>query len=166
MSNRLCHQARVPALWSCHLGLPKRRGLLKASWRKRPPLNRWTRNVAIRTEHAAMPLFGFQHLMAGCAFVKKLAVVGWHLYSFAEPAMRACKRAFRNNIHNRIYHHRTRSAPAFISWACAVALSKRDWKSHSWGKALYAAGIDPNLYFVYHRWRKRKTSDKRNPAKL
>jgi hypothetical protein len=24
----------------------------------------------------------------------------------------------------------------------------------SWGKALYAAGIDPNLYFVHHRWRK------------
>jgi hypothetical protein len=26
-------------------------------------------------------------------------------------------------------HHRTRSAPSFISWACAVDLSKRDWKS-------------------------------------
>jgi hypothetical protein len=36
----------------------------------------------------------------------------------------------------------------------------------SWGRALYAAGIDPNLYFVHHKWRKRKTSDKRNPAKL
>jgi hypothetical protein len=36
----------------------------------------------------------------------------------------------------------------------------------SWGKALFAAGIDPNLYFVRHRWRKRKTSDKRTPAKL
>jgi hypothetical protein len=24
----------------------------------------------------------------------------------------------------------------------------------SWGKALYAKGIDPNLYFVHHRWRK------------
>jgi hypothetical protein len=24
----------------------------------------------------------------------------------------------------------------------------------SWGKALHAAGIDPNLYFVHHRWRK------------
>jgi hypothetical protein len=23
----------------------------------------------------------------------------------------------------------------------------------SWGKALYAAGIDPNLYFVHHPWR-------------
>jgi hypothetical protein len=24
----------------------------------------------------------------------------------------------------------------------------------SWGKALYAASIDPNLYFVHHTWRK------------
>jgi hypothetical protein len=22
----------------------------------------------------------------------------------------------------------------------------------SWGKALYAAGIDPNLYYVHHKW--------------
>jgi hypothetical protein len=26
----------------------------------------------------------------------------------------------------------------------------------SWGKALYAAGIDPSLYFVHHKWRKRR----------
>jgi len=26
----------------------------------------------------------------------------------------------------------------------------------SWGKALYAAGIDPNLYFVHHKWRKQR----------
>jgi hypothetical protein len=26
----------------------------------------------------------------------------------------------------------------------------------SLSKALYAAGIDPNLYFVHHTWRKRK----------
>ena len=30
----------------------------------------------------------------------------------------------------------------------------------SWGKALYAAGIDPNLYFVRRKWRKRRVSDK------
>ena len=29
----------------------------------------------------------------------------------------------------------------------------------SWGKALYASGIDPNLYFVHHKWRKRRASD-------
>jgi hypothetical protein len=29
----------------------------------------------------------------------------------------------------------------------------------SWGKALFAAGIDPNLYFVRHKWRKRKMRD-------
>jgi len=26
----------------------------------------------------------------------------------------------------------------------------------TWGKALYAAGIDPNLYFVHHKWRKQR----------
>jgi crotonobetainyl-CoA:carnitine CoA-transferase CaiB-like acyl-CoA transferase len=26
----------------------------------------------------------------------------------------------------------------------------------SWGKALHQAGIDPNLYFVRHKWRKSK----------
>ncbi len=26
----------------------------------------------------------------------------------------------------------------------------------SWGKALFAAGIDPNFYFVHHKWRKPK----------
>ena len=31
----------------------------------------------------------------------------------------------------------------------------------SWGKALYAAGIDPNLYYVHHKWRKSKLRDKR-----
>jgi len=30
----------------------------------------------------------------------------------------------------------------------------------SWGKALYAAEIDPNLYFVHHTWRKRGVSEK------
>jgi hypothetical protein len=34
----------------------------------------------------------------------------------------------------------------------------------SWGKALYVAGIDPNLYFVHHTWRKSKRSDKRRPG--
>jgi len=28
----------------------------------------------------------------------------------------------------------------------------------SWGKALHAAGIDPNLYFVHHKWRKQKAA--------
>jgi hypothetical protein len=31
----------------------------------------------------------------------------------------------------------------------------------SWGQALYAAGIDPNLYFVHHRWRKLRASDRK-----
>ena len=30
----------------------------------------------------------------------------------------------------------------------------------SWGNALNAAGIDPNLYFIHHTWRKAKVRDK------
>jgi hypothetical protein len=32
----------------------------------------------------------------------------------------------------------------------------------SWGKALYAAGIDPNLYYVRHKWREPKPTRKRS----
>jgi hypothetical protein len=39
-----------------------------------------------------------------------------------------------------------RTVPALVSAAEAYF--------GSWGKALYAAGIDPNLYFVHHTWRK------------
>jgi len=35
-------------------------------------------------------------------------------------------------------------------------LSAAEAYFRSWGKALYASGIDPNLYFVHHTWRKRK----------
>src|SRR5262249_25074361 len=33
------------------------------------------------------------------------------------------------DVHLPVVHHRTRSAPSFISCACPVALSNRDWKS-------------------------------------
>jgi hypothetical protein len=39
-----------------------------------------------------------------------------------------------------------RTVPALVSAAEAYF--------GSWGKALFAAGIDPNLYFVHHTWRK------------
>jgi hypothetical protein len=44
------------------------------------------------------------------------------------------------------YGRARREVPALVSAA----------EAHfgSWGKALYAAGIDPNLYFVHHKWRK------------
>jgi hypothetical protein len=32
----------------------------------------------------------------------------------------------------------------------------------SWGKALYAAGIDPNLYYVRHKWREPRVTHKRS----
>ena len=45
-----------------------------------------------------------------------------------------------------------RDFPAFVSAAEAYF--------GSWGKALHAAGIDPNLYFVHHTWRKQGASEK------
>jgi hypothetical protein len=49
------------------------------------------------------------------------------------------------------YAKARRDVPALVSAA----------EAHfgSWGKALYASGIDPNLYFVHHTWRKRRVSD-------
>src|SRR5262249_34536375 len=46
------------------------------------------------------------------------------------------------------YGRARRKIPAFVSAA----------EAHfgSWGKALHAAGIDPNLYFVHHKWCKRR----------
>jgi hypothetical protein len=41
-----------------------------------------------------------------------------------------------------------RDFPALVSAAAAYF--------GSWGKALYAVGIDPNLYFPHHTWRKPK----------
>jgi hypothetical protein len=54
--------------------------------------------------------------------------------------------------HESLAHARARREfPALLSAA----------EAHfgSWGRALYAAGIDPNLYFVHHKWRKRRRSD-------
>src|SRR5207237_10361492 len=39
-----------------------------------------------------------------------------------------------------------REVPALVSTAAA--------HFGRWGKAWYAAGMDPNLYFVHHKWRK------------
>jgi hypothetical protein len=47
---------------------------------------------------------------------------------------------------NLSYAEARRTVPALVSAAEAYF--------GSWGKALYAAGIDPNLYFVHQRWRK------------
>src|SRR5262249_22803910 len=46
------------------------------------------------------------------------------------------------------YARSRREVPALVSAA--------EGHFGSWGKALYAAGIDPNLYFVHHKWRKRR----------
>lgn len=54
------------------------------------------------------------------------------------------------------YARARREVPALVSAA--------DAHFGSWGKALYAAGIDPNLYFVHHKWRKPRGSGKGQPA--
>jgi hypothetical protein len=58
--------------------------------------------------------------------------------------------------------HRSRDRLAYASArrevpALASAPEAYFW---SWGKALYAAGIDANLYFVHHKWRKPRESGK------
>ena len=44
------------------------------------------------------------------------------------------------------YGDARRNVPALVSAAQAYF--------GSWGRALHQAGIDPNLYFVRHKWRK------------
>jgi hypothetical protein len=53
------------------------------------------------------------------------------------------------------YASARRDIPALVSAAEAYF--------GSWGKAFYAAGIDPNLYFVHHKWRKQRTSQRTRP---
>jgi hypothetical protein len=53
--------------------------------------------------------------------------------------------------------HRSKKIPAYgkIRRELPALLSATEAYFGSWGKALYAAGIDPNLYFVRHKWPKR-----------
>jgi len=52
--------------------------------------------------------------------------------------------------------HRSKESLAYASARRDVPALVSAAEAHfgSWGKALYAAGIDPNLYFVRHKWRK------------
>jgi hypothetical protein len=70
------------------------------------------------------------------------------------------------SVLSRMHHSKEGLAHGKIRREFPALLSAAEAYFGSWGKALYAAGIDPNLYFVRRKWRKRKTSDKRNPAKL
>jgi hypothetical protein len=58
--------------------------------------------------------------------------------------------------------HRSRQSLGYARARRAVPALVSAAEAHfgSWGKALYAAGIDPNLYFVRRKWRKRRVSDK------
>src|SRR5262245_26415247 len=57
--------------------------------------------------------------------------------------------------------HRSKTMPTYgkIRRNFQALLSAAEAYFGSWGKALYAAGIDPNLYFVHHRWRRRKATN-------
>jgi hypothetical protein len=57
--------------------------------------------------------------------------------------------------------HRSKESLAYgiIRREMPALLSAAEAHFGSWGKALYATGIDPNLYFVHHKWRKSRTSD-------
>ena len=51
--------------------------------------------------------------------------------------------------------HRSKVSLAYASARRDVPALASAAEAHfgSWGKALYAAGIDPSLYFVHHKWR-------------
>jgi hypothetical protein len=55
--------------------------------------------------------------------------------------------------------HRSKTLPAYARARreCLPLVSAAEAYFGSWGKALFAAGIDPHLYFVHHRWRKTGT---------
>jgi hypothetical protein len=59
--------------------------------------------------------------------------------------------------------HRSRESLAYgrMRREFPALLSAAEAHFGSWGKALYAAGIDPNLYFVHHKWRKSKANGRR-----
>jgi len=71
---------------------------------------------------------------------------GWN----RRKIMTALCRMHRSN-ESLAYARTRREVPALVSAA----------EAHfgSWGKALYASGIDPNLYFVHHKRRRRRRSD-------
>ena len=62
---------------------------------------------------------------------------------------------------SRMHRSRDRLAYASARREVPALVSAAEAYFGSWGKALYAAGIDPNLYFVHHKWRKPRASDKR-----
>jgi hypothetical protein len=55
---------------------------------------------------------------------------------------------------SRMHHSKQSLAYATARREHMALVSAAEAHFGSWGKALYAAGIDPNLYFVHHKWRK------------
>jgi hypothetical protein len=57
-------------------------------------------------------------------------------------------------ILSRMHRDKVELAYAKVRREFPALVSAAEAYFGSWGKALYAAGIDPNLYFVHHTWRK------------
>jgi hypothetical protein len=72
---------------------------------------------------------------------QKRRLPGWNRHKIRTTLSR-----MRRSKESLAYGRARREVPALVSAA----------EAHfgSWGKALYAAGIDPNLYWVHHKWRK------------
>jgi hypothetical protein len=58
------------------------------------------------------------------------------------------------NILSRMHRTKVGLAYAKVRREFPALVSPAERYLGRWGKALYADGIDPNLYFVHHRWRK------------
>jgi hypothetical protein len=55
---------------------------------------------------------------------------------------------------SRMHHSKESLAYGRARRVVPALVSAAEAHFGSWGKALYGAGIDPNLYFVHHKWRK------------
>ena len=66
---------------------------------------------------------------------------GW-----SKPKILACLSQMHRRKEGLGYSKARRDVPALVSAAEAYF--------GSWGRALHHAGVDPNLYFVHHKWRK------------
>jgi hypothetical protein len=62
--------------------------------------------------------------------------------------------------------HHSKESLTYARARCEVPALVSAAEAHfgSWGKALYSAGIDPNLYFVHHTWRKQRVSQLRETS--
>ena len=102
---------------------------------------------------------------------KALKLEAAHYFGSLEKAMATLKKQRkrlpgwnRQKIMNTLFRmHRSKESLAYgrMLRDGPALVSAAEAHFGSWGKALYAAGIDPSLYFMHHKWRKSRASDKR-----